>query len=132
MTAPTPRDVLAISGRTMQHEGWHRSRKSFADGEPPHAEPWASRAELSVIWADVDRTTPVAVNDYDGCWAALTRREPLDVEVLARAMDVDWSPAWDEQRVEDPDGLPQWTGGWDTAKLAALIVDEYARLEAER
>jgi len=54
----------------------------------------------------------------------------LDVEQLARALDVDWTPAWHSVPMEDPDGFHGWfQAGWDKRELAEIIAREYAALE---
>ncbi len=69
-------DQITWTHSTETVKAWHRSSESFAYGDPPHIRPGQARAELSIVWADRDRTEPVAANDYDGCWAVIVRDEP--------------------------------------------------------
>jgi hypothetical protein len=64
---------------------WHRDPYlSSRAGDPPHRRHDESRASLDVIYADRGKTVPVAVNDYDGCYAVI-----LSTAIRAEANLVD-------------------------------------------
>ena len=105
--------MTAFASRDVSIGPWTPAVDARTDDPPPHRLPHESRASLSAIYADRERTVVLAVTDYDGCFALATPPPALDVERLAAAFEVNHF---------------RFDAVYDWLTFAAIIAAEYARL----
>ena len=120
-----PADLLVRSQEPLAQAAWEALRVDFLPSERGHVDDHIASIERAVwnaVAGDAAKATYDSIRAQGG---------GLDVERLARALAVaDWAPAWYANVVQ---GGGEHEAGWDSDKLAAIIVAEYARLlEAEQ
>lgn len=79
-------DRPVVSSVSVEIGEWRRSERS-AESPPPHRAAWDQSIgpiALDVVWADKEKTRPVAVRDWDGCEALV---KPTGAPTGVRAGD---------------------------------------------
>lgn len=92
---------MSVGTRTIDYGPWSRASGTDPDTGPPHRMPGQHDgfAPLSIVWADRMHQIPVAVNDFDGCWA-LTTGAIDDRDIEAALLDFDQGGHVDGARIE--------------------------------
>ncbi|MET9304954.1 hypothetical protein ABZX68_06395 [Streptomyces cellulosae] len=128
MTAPAPAETLPAAGssrrlQAMGCAGWPLGRLARETGLTPYRITQLATGQADTVTVDEARAIAAVYARYSGASPGLHGVSHIHASAARdRATALGWAPpaAWDDDTIDDPAAIPQWTGYCGSARGADL------------